>query len=105
MDYDVTVVTHDIIAQCSIRPSANFGSLRCGSCLAALILLSLRRSRLILSVSAIDTIMIRGPGRTRSATSSLPCSSSLLPLPLSFVPPLPLPCTLRASGKSTPALK
>jgi hypothetical protein len=32
VDYDMT---HDIIGQCSIRPSAIFGSPRCGSGLAS----------------------------------------------------------------------
>ena len=63
MDYDMT---YDIIDQCSIRPAAAFGSPRCGSGLAATLprlcrrsLLSLRLSLLILSASAIYTMLER----------------------------------------------
>ncbi len=64
MGYDMI---HDIIGRCLIRPSATFGSLHCGSGLAAKVprlccpdpalgSLSLRRSLLILSALAIVTI-------------------------------------------------
>ncbi len=66
MIYDLT---YDIIGQCSIRLTAALRPPRCGSgpaaslrrflVSAALVLLSLIRSALILSASTIDTI--RGP--------------------------------------------